>query len=152
MNKRIKLNVHEYVSHRYDSMERYRNALCTFNLVRISTGLIRKLSKSHNAKIKNNTVTYTAQKVKFSIKDFFSKCDQIRSFQRIWSHLLRKSLMENSIFCAVTPFFLSTFRALYVGIFYFCISRPSNFSSLKCSYYIMLWSVKCTFTCQGWYF
>ena len=91
-------------------------------------------------------------KVKFSIKDFFSKCDQIRSFQRIWSHLLRKSLMENSIFCAVTPFFLSTFRALYVGIFYFCISRPSNFSSLKCSYYIMLWSVKCTFTCQGWYF
>ena len=24
---------------------------------------------------------YTAQKMKFSIKDFFSKCDQIRSFQ-----------------------------------------------------------------------
>ena len=29
--------------------------------------------------------------MKFSIKDFFSKCDQIR----------RKSLMENFIFCAV---------------------------------------------------
>ena len=27
--------------------------------------------------------------------DFFSKCDQIRSFLRIWSHLLKKSLMEN---------------------------------------------------------
>ena len=40
---------------------------------------------------KNNTV----QKMKFSIKDFFSKCDQIRSFLRIWSHLLNKSLMEN---------------------------------------------------------
>ena len=26
---------------------------------------------------------YTAQKMKFSIKDFFSKCDQIRSFLRI---------------------------------------------------------------------
>ena len=26
---------------------------------------------------------YTAQKVKFSVKDFFSKCDQIRSFLRI---------------------------------------------------------------------
>ena len=26
-------------------------------------------------------------------------CDQIRSFLRIWSHLLRKSLMENFIFC-----------------------------------------------------
>ena len=29
------------------------------------------------------------------------KCDQIRSFLRIWSHLLKKSLMENFIFCAV---------------------------------------------------
>ena len=36
--------------------------------------------------------------MKFSIKDFFSKCDQIRSFLRIWSHLLKKYLMENFIF------------------------------------------------------
>ena len=43
----------------------------------------------------------TAQKMKFSVKDFFSKCDQIRSFLRIWSHLPKKSLMENFIFCAV---------------------------------------------------
>ena len=39
--------------------------------------------------------------MKFSIKDFFSKCDQIRSVLRIWSHLLKKSLMENFIFCPV---------------------------------------------------
>ena len=39
--------------------------------------------------------------MKFSIKNFFSKCDQIRSFLRIWSHLLKKYLMENFIFCAV---------------------------------------------------
>ena len=39
--------------------------------------------------------------MKFSIKDFFSKCDQIRRFLWIWSHLLKKSLMENFIFCAV---------------------------------------------------
>ena len=32
----------------------------------------------------------TAQKMKFFIKDFFS---------RIWSHLLKKSLMDNFIFC-----------------------------------------------------
>ena len=44
---------------------------------------------------------YTAQNMKFSIKDFSSKCDQIRSFLRIWSHLLEKYLMENFIFCAV---------------------------------------------------
>ena len=40
----------------------------------------------------------TPQKMKFSIKDFFSKCDQICSFLRIWSHLLKKSLMENLLF------------------------------------------------------
>ena len=43
----------------------------------------------------------TTQKMKFSIKDFSRKYDQIRSFLRIWSHLLEKSLMENFIFCAV---------------------------------------------------
>ena len=44
---------------------------------------------------------FTAQKMKFYIKDFFGKHDQIRSFLWIWSHLLLKSLMENLIFCAV---------------------------------------------------
>ena len=38
------------------------------------------------------------KKMKFFIKDFFSKCDQIRSFLWIWSHFLKKSLMENFIF------------------------------------------------------
>ena len=42
-----------------------------------------------------------AQKMKFSIKNFFSKYDQIRRNLRIWSHLLQKSLMENFVFCAV---------------------------------------------------
>ena len=36
----------------------------------------------------------------FSNKDFFSKYDQIRSFLRIWLHLLKKFSMENFIFCA----------------------------------------------------
>ena len=35
------------------------------------------------------------KKMKFSIKDFFSKYDQIRR------HLLKKPLIENFIFCAV---------------------------------------------------
>ena len=42
-----------------------------------------------------------AQKVKFLIKDFPSKCDQVHSFLLIWSHLLKESLMENSIFWTV---------------------------------------------------
>ena len=36
---------------------------------------------------------HTAQKMKFYIESFFSKCDQIRRKLRIWSHLLKKSLM-----------------------------------------------------------
>ena len=50
-----------------------------------------------------NLVKYTTQKMKFSIKDFFSKCDPIRSFLRMWSRLLKKSLMENLIFCVMRP-------------------------------------------------
>ena len=38
------------------------------------------------------------KKMKFSIKDFFSKCDQIWRFLWIWSHLFQKSLMGNFFF------------------------------------------------------
>ena len=44
-----------------------------------------------------NMKQYTTQKMKFPIKNFFSKSDQIR----IWTHLLKKFLMESFIFCAV---------------------------------------------------
>ena len=36
--------------------------------------------------------------MKFSIKDLFSKSDQIRKKLRIWSNLLKKSLMKDFIF------------------------------------------------------
>ena len=42
----------------------------------------------------------TAQKMKSCIKDFFSKCNQI-------GRKLRKTLMENFIFCAVSRHFLT---------------------------------------------
>ena len=48
-----------------------------------------------------------AQKMRFSIKNFFSKYGQIRSFLRIWSNLLEKSSMENFFFCAVQIFILN---------------------------------------------
>ena len=57
-------------------------------------------------------VCITAQKIKFSIKDFFSKCDQIHRKLRIWSHLLKKSLTENCIFCAMYMYFFS-FRYMF---------------------------------------
>ena len=57
---------------------------------------------ANSASYKDYFITQdTAQKRKFFIKNFFSKCDQIRSFLQIWSHVLKKSLMENFIFCAV---------------------------------------------------
>ena len=43
-------------------------------------------------------MSYIAQKMKFPTKDFFRKYDQIRKKLRIWSHLMKKSLIENFIF------------------------------------------------------
>ena len=51
--------------------------------------------------LKEKFSNFHCTKMKISFKDFFSKCDQIRSFLRIWSHSLKKSLMENFTFCAV---------------------------------------------------
>ena len=48
--------------------------------------------------------------MKFSVKDFFSRRDQIRNFLPIRSHLLKKSAMENSIFSAVYANELICFR------------------------------------------
>ena len=59
-----------------------------------------------------NKRTFPLQKMKFSIKDFLSKFDQIRSFLRIWLSLLKKSLMENFIFYAVT--FLEALCMAYI--------------------------------------
>ena len=41
--------------------------------------------------LKTKVINNTAQKTKFFIKDFSSKCDKIRRKLRIWSHLLKKS-------------------------------------------------------------
>ena len=46
-----------------------------------------------------NQMPHTAQKMKFSMKDFFSKCHQIRRKLR---KKLKKFFMENFIFCAMT--------------------------------------------------
>ena len=39
---------------------------------------------------------YVTQKMKFSIEDFFSKCDQMHSFLRIFSHKLTVFLNQQS--------------------------------------------------------
>ena len=62
---------------------------------------IRKLFCKHKCLMVRK---YTAQKMKLSITVFFSKCDQIYRQLRIWSHLMKKAVKENFIFCAVVPF------------------------------------------------
>ena len=42
--------------------------------------------------------TITTQRMKFFTSEFFNKCDQMRRKMRIWSHLLKKFVMENFIF------------------------------------------------------
>ena len=72
----------------------------------------------------------------FSIKDFFSKCHQIRCFLRIWSHLLKKSLIEHLIFCTVWERLL-IMRDNYLWIksshwhYFTGLTGPSNKISVK---------------------
>ena len=79
---------------------------CAVKINRRKKGsVVRKTDESDYKSLQVTTSYYkwlrvtTAQKMKFSFQDFFKKCDQIRL--RIWSHLLKKSWMENFIFCAV---------------------------------------------------
>ena len=61
----------------------------------------KRLAKGSHYKFPRYTIKRrgnTAQKMKFYIKDFFSKCDQV--------HLLKKSLMENFFFCVALLVYL----------------------------------------------
>ena len=60
----------------------------------------------------------TEQNVKFFIKDFFTKCDQIHRKLRIWPHLLKKSLMENFIFLQCKRRCSDGFLADYVPLYF----------------------------------
>ena len=76
--------------------------------------------------------------MKFSIEDFFSKCDQIRNFLWIWSHLLKKSLMENFIFNAVKKY-LPFIKTIDLGILTSALlMRPSD--PLHCVKSVLIWS------------
>ena len=87
-----------------NSDEKYINNLMLIMCLRLGTLLkMRVHYKCFPVNFENFLRTIilhdTTQKIRLCIKDFFSKYDQIRNFLRIWSHLLKKSLMENLIFC-----------------------------------------------------
>ena len=54
-------------------------------------------------------------KMKFFIMGFFSKCNQIHIFIRIWSHLLNKSSMENFIFWVVKSDVITVLESLWIA-------------------------------------
>ena len=52
------------------------------------------------------------EKMKFSVEDSFSICEQIQSFLWVFSYLLKKFLTENFIFCAVLVLSFSSITLL----------------------------------------
>ena len=74
-------------------------------------------------------------------KDFFRKCDHIRSFLRIWSHLLKKFILENFIFCVVLRKLLLRFSGCLEYLCWWLWRRPivlvNNFvCDAICCYYL----------------
>ena len=67
-------------------------------MLKVNNGNIRTMCEIYSKLIiKTPERLFTAQKITFSIKFLFSKCDQIRRFLRIWSHLLKRSPKINFI-------------------------------------------------------
>ena len=68
------------------------NHLLMISLFFLMVNAFVKISNMRNKSINlkrinlHTTASYTRQKMKFSIKDLFSKCNQIRKKLRIWSH------------------------------------------------------------------
>ena len=94
--------------------------------------------------------------MKSSIKDFFSQCDQIRSFLRIWSHSLKKSLMKNLILSAV--FYQVHLRAFNIHQAHLSQHKKLNFSlgtssRDSCGFGHIYWKIrngKLHFLCSLW--
>ena len=83
---------------------------------------------------------FTTQKTRFSIKDVFSKCDQIRSFLQIWSHLLKKFLTENFnvvVKCSNIKLYVKRTKSLW--IFYFEKDSKGPFNGCTHQWFINLY-------------
>ena len=74
-----------------------------------------------------------------SIKDLSSKCHQIRSILRIWSHLLKKSLID----CAVMVRKETSFGCV-------CYLTLNILLSFFWCFYCWFWASKYWLGCRGW--
>ena len=105
--------------------------------------LLESLGKPDGKQTENKT---TEQKIKFSITNFFSKCDQLFSFLQIWSLLLKKPLLKKtSFFVHWTMHFVfrctSAFRSLEILIAFFIfhvfiILIKIKFNRIHCNFFI----------------
>ena len=84
--------------------ERYFWSVSEFYDIGTKDKDLRVLKSRFQAFFQQVLTSITAQKMKFSIRDFLSECDQIRSFQRIWSYLLKTKsndlIYAKLFFCA----------------------------------------------------
>ena len=80
--------------------------------------------------------------MKFFIKDFLGKCDQIRRKLRIWSYSLKKSLMENFIFlCSVSilRYRVQSRFSYFSDILFAWLVEQNNIRRVSvCDWYIVL--------------
>ena len=82
-------------------------------------------------------IGFTAQKMKFSIIDFFSTCDQIRRKLRIWSHFLMKLWIKNFVSLCSAYIAYEDRHSLWNLLFFEGIYfwRPPNFECLTLEIY-----------------
>ena len=93
---------------RSSSLKKCFEMLRKIHIKKTSSFLVSLVTLVKRNIILETVVLYNAQKMRFSIKDYFSKCDQIRRELRIWSYLLKKSSMKNFIFCALIEYLQAT--------------------------------------------
>ena len=77
-----------------------KNGLTYFKNLAMWTHIHERVNASTNNNFHllfDNNGNYTAQKMKFSIKDFFSKCGQIRSFLR-FGHIYWRNTSWKTLF------------------------------------------------------
>ena len=86
--------------------------------------------------VKKYSVHYR-KKMKFSIKNFFSECNQICVFLWTWSHLQKKSFMESFIVCAVVA---TAYRFMDVISYLFSL-RPEGKANKRQAMCNALWKL-----------
>ena len=83
-----------------------------------------KVPKRHLLEFKEH---FTRNEVFLHLKDFLSRCDQIRRKLGIWSFLLKKYLMENFTFCRVEQIHVFLCKCLWI-----LDIVPHFFVNIKC--------------------